>query len=253
MVDARPNEKTAQQGRLRGYDIDTLSEQAYDDLALLAAHICGTPMAVVSFVNGNKRWFKAQVGVRLAPLLNNQFFYVHATFEADTLLIVPDAQRDVRFKDNPLVTGDLHIRFYASAPLIGAEGQELGNLCVFDRVPRALSRAQEEALRTLARQVMRQLELRRVVRELDESEQRFRAFMDNSPVITFIKDDAGRMVYANRRFEQCFRLSRAQWLGKDDFELWPDEVAKALREHDLNVLSGTATAELIESVPTPGR
>ena len=226
-------------------------EKTYDDLALLAAHICGTPMALVSFVTGGQRWFKAQVGMTAGPIPNEESFCVHAPLEAQALLVVPDALEDGRFKHSPLVTDDPHIRFYAGVSLTDAEGAARGSLCVLDRVPRELSRAQREALRALARQVMSLLELRRTAAELEESEERFRAFMDNSPVVAFIKDAAGRMIYANKRFERRFKLERAGWLNKDDFELWPAEVARPLREHDLKVLAGVGKTELVETVPTP--
>lgn len=84
---------------------------------------------------------------------------------------------------------------------------------------------------------------------LEESEGRFEAFLDNSPAVAFVKDEAGQMVYVNRPFERRFGMTKDDWQGKDDFELWPEAVARTLREHDTLVLAGDETVELIESVP----
>jgi PAS domain S-box-containing protein len=86
--------------------------------------------------------------------------------------------------------------------------------------------------------------------KLQASEERFNAFMDNSPAIAFMKDEAGRYVYVNRPFKQRFHLSREQWFNKTDAELWPD-AATALREHDLRVLSSQTTVEIEDTLDTP--
>ena len=234
-----------------GSDTPTFGpEQAYDDIVLLAAQLCRTPIAAVSFLDGERQWFKAETGLGLTDIPHDGSFCFYTLAER-ACLVVPDAQRDARFKEHPLVVGEPQLRFYAGVPLLTPAGAALGTLCVLDRTPRELGAGQQEALQALARQVMRQLELRRTAARLEESEQRFTALMDNSPVVTFIKDEAGRMVYANKPFERRFQLERRQWQHKNDFELWPGEVARALREHDLSVLQGEETVELLESVPTP--
>ncbi len=230
-------------------DLNLEPEQAYGDIVLLAAQVCDTPVAAVSFLDGERQWFKAEVGLGLRSVAQDGSFCVYTLAER-ACLVVPDARRDVRFEGHPLVAGEPQLRFYAGVPLVTAAGA-VGTLCVMDHAPRELNSEQEEALQALARQVMRQLELRRTALQLEESEQRFEALMDNSPVVTFIKDEAGRMVYANKPFERRFRLGRRQWQHKNDLELWPAEVARSLREHDLSVLQGEETVELLESVPTP--
>ncbi len=140
--------------------LDTPPDRNFDDLALLAAHVCAAPVALVSFVDANRQWSKARVGLSIAETPRDVSFCTIAIRHAD-LFVVPDTLTDLRFSANPLVTGDPHIRFYAGAPLVTAEGRALGTVCVLDRVPRDLTAAQEDALRALSRQVISQLELRR--------------------------------------------------------------------------------------------
>ncbi len=151
---------------LRSYDVlDTGAEAAYDDLVALATHICGTPIGLVSLVDANRQWFKARAGLE-APETPRDLAFCAYTILGDDLLVVPDATRDPRFADNPLVTGDPDIRFYAGAPLKTPDGYALGTLCVIDRVPRELTGQQLEALAALGRQAVAQMELRRNLKNL---------------------------------------------------------------------------------------
>ncbi len=148
---------------LQRYDIlDTPRESAFDDISRLAAHICQAPIALISLVDKDRQWFKSEVGagVRETPLETSVCAY--AIRQRD-LFVVPDLRADERFKNYALVTGPPHVRFYAGAVLESPDGHALGTLCVLDYMPRILSAQQAEALRTLARQVMNQLELRNLV------------------------------------------------------------------------------------------
>ena len=146
---------------LRRYRIlDTEPEQAFDDLALLAAQICGTPIALISLVDADRQWFKARVGVSLAETSRNVAFCAHAITQAD-LFVVPDALADARFRENPLVLSDPRIRFYVGAPLITPDDHALGTICALDHVPRTLTPEQRAALAALGRQVVALLELRK--------------------------------------------------------------------------------------------
>jgi diguanylate cyclase (GGDEF)-like protein len=155
---------------LRSYDVlDTEPEQVFDDLTQVAAVLCDTPIALVSLVDAQRQWFKARVGLDVTETPRELAFCAHAILEPSRVFTVTDAHEDSRFSGNPLVTADPLIRFYAGVPLVSADGQALGTLCVIDRKPRELGQQQEEALRALARQVVSQLELRRGLLAATES------------------------------------------------------------------------------------
>jgi anti-anti-sigma regulatory factor len=164
---ALPHNEAARLESLRQYGIlDTAPEEAFDDLTRLAAYICGTPIALVSLVDANRQWFKSKVGIEDLETPRDIAFCAHGIMQSD-VFIVPDALKDERFVDNPLVTSHPNIRFYAGVPLTTSEGYALGMLCVNDNVPRNLSAEQVDALRTVGRQVIAQLELKRHVSELE--------------------------------------------------------------------------------------
>ena len=145
--------------------LDTKEEKAFDDLTRLATYICRTPMAAISLIDSERQWFKSRVNITETETPRDIAFCSHAILENVTM-IVKDALYDERFKDNPFVTADNGVRFYAGSPLTTAEGFKLGTLCVIDVVPRDLSDGQIAALRALSRQVTAQLELRREIKEL---------------------------------------------------------------------------------------
>ncbi len=161
------NDETARVAALRRYRIlDTEPEQQFDDLTLLASQVCGTPIALISLVDECRQWFKSRVGTTVGETSRSVSFCAYTLGRPD-LLIIPDARDDERFRDNPMVTGEPNVRFYAGAPLTSREGFTLGTLCVIDSVPRTLTDGQAAALQALRRQVEGQLELRRSLIELE--------------------------------------------------------------------------------------
>ena len=140
--------------------LDTAPEEDFDEIACMAARICGTPMSAVTLVDAERQWFKASVGLDARETPRASSFCSQAILQNE-ILVVPDAHTDRRFAGNPSVTGAPNIRFYAGVPLLTPDGLGLGALCVIDRVPRHLSPEQAEALRALGRQAERLLALRR--------------------------------------------------------------------------------------------
>ncbi|MDE2628556.1 MAG: diguanylate cyclase [Burkholderiales bacterium] len=144
--------------------LDTLPEQAFDDIVAIAAQICGTPIGLVSLVDAQRQWFKAKVGLGVDETHRDLAFCAHAIVAAEPVFVVEDALQDPRFADSALVTGAPHIRFYAGAPIVLPGGQALGTVCVIDTVPRRLDAAQLGALQALARQAAALFELRQRTR-----------------------------------------------------------------------------------------
>ncbi len=140
--------------------LDTPREQNFDDIAQLAMGICDVPVAVVSLVDRERQWFKSCVGLDATETPRDVAFCAHAILSPADILMVENATLDVRFADNPLVTGEPFIRFYAGAPLVTKNGEALGTLCVIDRRPRQLNPLQQNTLRLLANQVIQLLESR---------------------------------------------------------------------------------------------
>ncbi|HEU4535340.1 MAG TPA: GAF domain-containing protein, partial [Polyangiaceae bacterium] len=121
-----PDDEASRLAALRAYEIlDTEAERPFDDLARLASAICGAPVALVSFVDERRQWFKAKVGLDHSETPRDVAFCAHAIL-GDDLFVIDDAFDDVRFVDNPLVRGDPYVRFYAGAPLRARGGEKLG-------------------------------------------------------------------------------------------------------------------------------
>jgi len=149
--------------------LDTAPESAYDEITQLAATICDTPIAVISFIDSDRQWLKSRVGIDVRETSREIAICAHTILQSD-VLVIPDALADSRFLDNPLVLEAPKIRFYAGAPLLTVEGHALGTLCVMDHTPRELSPEQREALRVLSSQVSSQLDLRLARTQLNLAE-----------------------------------------------------------------------------------
>jgi GAF domain-containing protein len=146
--------------RLRSYRVlDTPPEAVFDDLVRVASIVCETPIALISLVDTHRQWFKARVGLGATETPREDAFCAHAIHHPE-LMEVPDATKDIRFADNPLVLGAPDIRFYAGAPLTAADGTAAGTLCVIDRKQRQLRPSQREALTALGRVAVYLLEQR---------------------------------------------------------------------------------------------
>lgn len=190
----KPVNELARLAALERYRIlDTASEPIYDDIVRLAAYVCDTPTALISLVDEHRQWFKAKVGMPLGETPREQAFCAHAIMGEHTL-VVEDATCDKRFADNPLVTGDLGVRFYMGAPLTNADGEAVGSLCVMDTVPRHITIAQRCALESLRNVVVTLFEQRFMNRDLADVLERVRALEGLLPICMFcksVRDDEG--------------------------------------------------------------
>ncbi|MGF1495503.1 MAG: PAS domain S-box protein [Elainellaceae cyanobacterium] len=249
--------------------LDTPSETAYDDLTLLAAHICKAPIALISLLDTNRQWFKSAIGLDIAETSRNLAFCAYAILDRTTM-VVPDAAADARFCQNPLVTSDPHIRFYAGAPLRSPDGYALGTLCVIDTQPRQLAADQIAALEALSRRVVSQLELRlsqqrlaqtvedyhRINVALSQSQQQIReqqrlyeTILHALPQAVFWKDCQSVFLGCNRNFARDVGLTLVDdILGKTDQQLGCSaEEVERYRTRDRHILeSGEPMLHCVE-------
>jgi GAF domain-containing protein len=170
--------------------LDTPPEQIYDEAVQMAASICETPISAVSLVDGQRQWFKAKVGLGVSETPREHAFCAH-TILNEEITVVQNALVDERFAQNPLVTGDPHIRFYAGVPLVTGEGHALGSLCVIYQKPRELKPGQIAALKWLARMVIDQIELRLLSKKLATEVARLTKLLPMCAWCKQVRDDQG--------------------------------------------------------------
>lgn len=157
---AFPANETQRLDYLRSLNLlDTDPENEFDQLVQLASAICGVPIALVTLVDNDRQWFKARLGLEVSQTSREVSFCGHTIMQQE-IMEIPDTHKDERFHDNPLVTNNPNIRFYAGIPLTAQNGFNLGSLCVIDSKPRLLSEEQKLYLKILGRQVVLQIELR---------------------------------------------------------------------------------------------
>jgi PAS domain S-box-containing protein len=240
-----PSNESARLAALRALGVlDTPPEEAFDEIASLAASVCQTPIALISLVDQDRQWFKSRLGWTIEETPRDISFCGHAILEPD-LFVVPDATADARFADSPLVTGDTAVRFYAGAPLVTPEGHALGALCVLDHCPRQLTAEQARTLRVLGRHASAFLNQRRSLAELTriteehrraeealrEERNRLAVLLDHLPVMIYGLDASGRFCLWNRECERVLGYRRDEVLGASRPELYlrmyPDPAYRA--------------------------
>jgi PAS domain S-box-containing protein len=197
--------------------LDTPREERFDRITRLAQRLFDVPIALITLVDANRQWFKSCLGLDVDRTSRSVSFCAHAILHNDAL-IIPDARLDERFADNPLVTGDPGIRFYAGQPLVGPNDQKLGTLCIIDRRPRQMGAEDLEALRELATLAENELNVVRLSQALviqRESEARVRAVVDNvaDGIITY--DEHGTIESFNRAAQRLFGYDALKAIGRN--------------------------------------
>ncbi|WP_158453822.1 PAS domain S-box protein [Pontibacter korlensis] len=191
---------------LDSYQImDTLPQEEFDDITELASIICGTPISLITFLDSKRQWFKSRVGLDISETSRGHAFCHYAIQFPDEVTMVEDSFQDERFRDNPLVTGDTRMRFYAGAPLITPDGHALGSLCVIDHEPRTLTNEQQRALRLLSKRVVERLELRKTnlksEQMLRSSDHKLLALTEQSPNFIGVLNDSLAFTYVNKGYD----------------------------------------------------
>lgn len=248
---------------LNDYDVlDSPPEVAFDDMTRLAAQICQTPVALISLIDQDRQWFKSALGLGTPETPRDVAFCAHAILDPNNILEVRDARLDPRFSDNPLVAGAPGICFYAGAPLVSPDGFALGTLCVIDHTPRALDTDQKNALNSLSRHVMAQLELRRVraayrkakeaLRELEAGAReltQFKHAVDHAlDGVCIFAADSLRLDYANQGISKQLGYSHSALLLMTPLDFTPNRDEQAFRATLAPILCGSATTMAIESI-----
>lgn len=215
------------EGLARYSILDTAPEADFDDLTRIAARSCATPIALLSFVDDRRQWFKAAVGTTQTETSRASSFCQYA-IRSRELMVVPDARSDERFTGISVFREGPPILFYAGAPLVSPEGDVLGTLCVMDYEPRVLTADQQDALRVLGRQAMAQLNLRRRAGEVAARERLLLNILDleSEGILVFGVD--GRIRQANRAALEFFDTdSSAAVIGRDVAEFVVDTDRRA--------------------------
>ncbi len=216
-----PENEAQRLAALQQYEVlDTGAEEDFNDIVQLASQICETPISLITLVDSNRQWFKAKVGLDVPETSRDVAFCAHA-LTSDDIFVVPDASKDDRFFDNPLVTDDPNVCFYAGMPLVTESGHALGTLCVIDHKPRTLTQTQLFTLRTLGKQVIKLLDLRLKVNNLQRSEAELRDTEDRINILfhntidaVIVMNDKGYITQWNAKAESVFGYTAEEALGQ---------------------------------------
>nr|MDQ6930650.1 PAS domain S-box protein [Candidatus Eremiobacteraeota bacterium] len=225
----RPTNEAARLAALSRYDLPNAGdEKTYDPLVALAAKVCGTSTAFISIVEGERQIFISAVGVPVDTVCERDVAFCSSTILHTEIFEVHDAQEDPRFCENPLVTGEPRLRFYAGVPLVTGEGFALGALCVMDREVGWLTAEQREQLHLIAASVVHVLEGRLLAGEAGRLTAFANAFTD-APEMMIVTDrtlppNGWPVILAvNDQFVRATGYSKEEIVGKTTSTLFGED------------------------------
>ncbi|MDQ7912861.1 diguanylate cyclase [Pseudomonas sp. 102515] len=230
--------------------LDSGVEAAYEDIVVLACQLTRAPVAFITLADQHRLWFKACQGLTVAEVPVDASLCHLAIRTPREPFLVEDLQGDPRVAHLRSAPGLEEMRAYLGIPLLDRHGVALGTLCVMDDRVRRFETAQVDNLQRLARQVIILLQQHETLRQLDELNINFSAFMNNGPFIAYIKDRDWHYRYVNEPFLQQLELTRDKVLGQDDFTIWP-EAAPRFRQVDEQVMSELKPSRLVERMTAP--
>ncbi len=249
------NDEEGRLTALQSYHVlDTLPEEEYDAIARLASYICQAPLAFITFIDDHRQWFKSKIGLEIDYVPKTDSFCRH-TILSDKIVVVADATKNTLFAETDLVKGEMAIRFYASAPLIDPQGYRIGTLCVFDQKIKHLSAEQEDALKTLAKEVISHLQIRRQKRELEQNLQIHKDFydlFDSSPDVHCIMDREFKIEQVNQCVKYVLGRTPKEIIGRPIWNFFAEEEqAKSLKKLKAGLKNKQRKVDIETVVLTP--
>ncbi|MTJ06706.1 PAS domain S-box protein [Anabaena sp. UHCC 0204] len=218
-----PNNERQRLKLLNQYQIlNTPPETAFDEIAQLAKDICETPIALISLVDEQREWFKSKVGIAISEIPRDLAFGSYTILERE-IFIIPDTLQDPKFANNPLVVSNPYCRFYAGVPLINAHGFALGTLSIMDNMPRTLSLKEKKALKSLAKQVIRFLDLHQQ-KFLENSQWNYQLLFTHHPSPMWIYDcNTLQFLDVNEAATTHYGYSKSEFLQMRIIDIHPVE------------------------------
>jgi PAS domain S-box-containing protein len=226
--------------------LDTAAEKNFDDITLLASQICDAPISYISLLDKDRQWFKSTKGLSITETNRDISFCSH-TIHQSGIMIVPDVLMDDRFVDNPKVTGNPFIRFYAGVPLLTEGGFKVGTLCIADHIPRDLTAQQIFALEVLARQVESNISLRAKISAQELAEEKYRSIITNMKLGLLEVDREEKILFANQSFIEMSGYGLNELLGKKSSDIFlQGEGSKLMKNKNISRMRGRSDAYEIE-------